>query len=478
MKGWLYRLVVLLLFSICLNGCANKADEQHGTAAGTGETAVSSEAGISSEAEVSSEPEESEKPAEPTEPVKGEPVEILPLDEQEVKDVLNGFVNFKASDSIYINVPERTSVYDYTFITPDIEGEDIKFYDKAYREMFAYLFPGHEINEEYLLYSGGSSALGYDEEGNFRDYNKVRDWYDEIISGKEGRLHFIYDETWYRDMTEWKNPVCLELPNPMGYGYAVWNKGKTVEITNAMIYNEELKTETYRRLYSYEPEDELEYIGTYRPESTVSFPLLDKEVPICEAVYFFEQYINSLPYPKESNVETCVVEVDVLKVNEDTYGYYFMTTKSYEEVPFDHMRSGTQQMSYDDYIAAGGYAFMVESSDVDVLYSYYRRQGMESVTPYTEVVSFENAAKTVSEKLTKGVEFEVEKVEFVYTQLPKRTAMGYIDVDNYSCEIEPAWKFVLFNPNDDMAYVCYVDAGDETGFRFYKTPNGEKRVQQ
>ncbi len=477
MKGWLYRLVVLLLFSICLSGCANKVYEQHSTAAGTGETAVSSEAGISSETEISSEPEESEKPAEPTEPVKGEPVEILPLDEQEVKDVLNGFVNFKASDSIYINVPEKTSVYDYTYITPDIEGEDIKFYDKAYREMFAYLFPGHEINEEYLLYRGGSSTRGYDEEGNFHDYNKVRDWYDEIISGKEGHVTFVYDETWYEDMTEWKSPVCLTLSNPIGYGYAVMNKGKTVGITNTKMYDERLNTERYVGLNGYDPVDWLECVGTYSPESTASFPLLDGEMSICEAVSFVEEYLNSLPYPEESNVETCVIEVDVLKVNEDIYGYNFLTTKSYEGVPFDHMRSGTQQMSYDDYIAAGGYAFMLESSDVDVFYGYYRRQGMESVTPYTEVVSFENAAKTVSEKLTQNVEFEVEKVEFVYTQLPKLTAMGYIDTENFSCKISPAWKFVLFNPNDDMAYVCYVDAGDETGFRFYKTPNGEKRVQ-
>ncbi len=417
------------------------------------------------------------KPTESTESIESIPIEIIALDENEIKDVLNEFPNFKASENIYIGIPKKTLVYDYIFTTTPEAEVDMKLYETAFQQMFAYLFPGHDLDEEYLIYRGGSSDIEYDNEGNLiQDYNKVRDWYDKIMSGEEGGVIFIYDETWYMDMTEWKSPVCLVLSNPIGYGYAIMNKGKTVELTNAKVYDVDINSERYVVLDSYDPVDWLECVGTYSPESTESFQLLDKEIPINEAVAFFENYINNLPYPKESNVDTCVVEVDVLKVNENTYGYNFWTTKKYEGICFDHMRSGTQHSDFSEYVATGGYAFMLESDDIDVLYGYYQVQGMESVTPYTEIVSFESAAKAVSEHMTKSVEFDVERVELVYTQKPKKTALGYIDTENYSCEVTPAWKFTLYNANDEMAYVCYIDARNGS-FRFYKTPNGVRRLQ-
>ena len=47
--------------------------------------------------------------------------------------------------------------------------------------------------------------------------NKVEENYDKLISDDEGRVFFIYDETWYRNIKEWNSPVCLEIGNPMGY---------------------------------------------------------------------------------------------------------------------------------------------------------------------------------------------------------------------------------------------------------------------
>ncbi len=449
MKRLSYMLFILLLLSVYFCSCSNRTDT-----------------------EVSGETAESAVPVDKTS------IEILSLDDQEVKSVLNSFSNLKALDNIYINVPEKASVYDYISMVPgDAEG-DMELYEKEYREMFKYLFPGHELKEECLFYRGGSSDVEYDNAGNrTREYNKVKEWHEAIVSGKEGRVSFFYDETRNCDMTEWKSSVSLELSNPVGYGYAVINKGKTVELTNPMIYDEALEAERYIMLNSYDPAEWLGCVGTYPPDSTESFPLQDKEMPINEAAAFFEHYINQLPYPEESNMETRVVAVDVLKINKNSYGYYFLTTGSYKGIPFDHMRSGTKHSDTNGYIAMGGNAFMLESSEVDVIYGYYRKQEMRSVNAYKEIVSFERAAETMSEWLTQGAKFEVQKVEFVYTQMPEKTEGGYIDTDNYSCEVTPAWKFTLFDPEDGMAYVCYVDAGDENGFRFYKTPNGERRLE-
>lgn len=402
--------------------------------------------------------------------------DAISIDDNEIKEALNLCTNFNVSQDIYISIPETTAVYEYTSRVPS--EADMKNYSEGFFDMFEYLFPGHDLDKDYLIYMGGSLKLEYDDDGNIvQNYNKVNDWYDKIISGEEGRVNYIYDETRYLDMIEWKSPVCLELGNPIGYGYTVINKGKTVGLNGSMVYDDNLNAQRYPLLESYDPADWLEYVGTYSPDSAESFTLLDGEIPINEAVDFFEEYINALPYPKESNTDTCVIEVDVLKVTENIYGYYFLTTKEYKGVPFDHMRSGTEHSDFSDYSTTGGNAFMIESDDIDIVYGYYRLQTMESINTYTDIVSFENAAKIISEKLSDSVEFEVQKIELIYTEKPNKTSEGYIDTENYCSAITPAWKFTLYNPNDNLTYVCYIDACDGENFRYYKTPDNLRLIQ-
>lgn len=394
-------------------------------------------------------------------------ISIISSDDNEIEQIVNSCSNLNASQSIYVNVPETAAVYSYTsFIPTDISMES---YYTEFLEMFEYLFPEHGLDENYFIYNSGK----YADDGNCI-YNEVNEWYDELISGEEGRVNFIYDETWFFDMTEWKSPVCLELGNPIGYGYAVINHGKTVELSNSKVFDADLNSERYPLLEGYDPADWLEYVGTYSPDSTESFRLLDGEIPINEAAAFFEEYINSLPYPDKSNTGTRVIEVDVLKVTEDIYGYYFLTTMEYQGILFDYMRSGTSHSEFNDYTSLGGNAFMLESSGVDIVYGYYRLQTMESVSSYDSIISFEEAISKISEKLSDNVEFEVQRIDFVYTQKPNKTSEGYIDIENYSAIVEPAWKFTLYNPNDSLTYVCYVDAKDGENFRYYKTPDSMK----
>lgn len=71
----------------------------------------------------------------------------------------------------------------------------------------------------FWFYIGWNSELKYDDNGNIaQNFNKVSDWYNKLIDGEEGRVNFLYDETWFRDMTEWKEPVCFEVGNPIGVG--------------------------------------------------------------------------------------------------------------------------------------------------------------------------------------------------------------------------------------------------------------------
>lgn len=401
----------------------------------------------------------------------------LSVNTKSADHLFDSYSNLEFSEDCYLAIPDHiTEIYEYTTTTP--LNADMEKYDEHFKGMFDYLFPEHALNNEFLFYIGGNSELVYDDDGNIsQNFHKVSDWYNELISGEEGRVNFLYDETWLRNMTEWKSPVCLELGNPIGYGYAVINKGKTVEVNNSMVYDELLQAERYPLLESYDPADWLEYVETYSRDSTESFKLADKEMPIDEAVRFFENYINELPYPEDANMKTVVMSVDVYKVSEDVYGYYFLTTKEYQGVPFDHMRSGTEHSDFNDYSTTGGNAFMVESNDIDIIFGYYRLQTMESVNAYTTIVSLENAAKIMSQKLSDNVEFEVQKIELVYTEKPNKTSEGYIDIENYSAMVAPAWKFTLYNPNDNLTYVCYIDAKDGENFRYYKTPENLRVIK-
>ncbi|MCD7716092.1 MAG: hypothetical protein LUG56_05335 [Lachnospiraceae bacterium] len=393
---------------------------------------------------------------------------------EDMESIFDACDNLVISEDFALALPDGFSqVYEYITSTPiDV---DMKEYYDDFIEMFECLFPNHELNDDYLFYTGGSSELIYDETGKIvQDFNKVEDWYEKLASGEEGRVNFLYDETWLRDMTEWQSPVCLELSNPIGFGYAVINKGKTVELNGARVYDEAIQAERYPLLESYDPCDWLEYVGAYSPDSRESFMLLDKETSIYEAVNFFEEYINALPCPDNANMCTVVTDVEVYVVTENVYGYYFLTTKEYQGLPFDHMRSGTQHSEFSDYTTTGGNAFMVESDDVDVVYGYYRQQDVVEERAFDEIVTAEAASRIISEKLTDSVVFEVEKMELVYTEMPGKTDDGTVDVENPSSTVSSAWKFTLYNPNDDLNYVCYIDAVDGDDFRYYKTPGNQE----
>ena len=193
---------------------------------------------------------------------------------------------------------------------------------------------------------------------------------------------------------------------------------------------------------------------------------------VCDAVKFFENYINHLPCPQEKNVKTIVVSVDVYRVNKNTYGYNMMTTKECQGIPFDHIREGSYdgRLGYDDYSGTGGSAFMVESDDADIINGYYVKEDMRNIRKYSEIFSLESAIRHISKKMTKHVTFTVRKIELVYSQKDKKTKEGYVDIENRSARMKPAWKLTLENTNDELSYICYIDAVDGGNFRYCTTP--------
>lgn len=397
------------------------------------------------------------------------PIEVSSLSKEEIEEIINAAPNLYVSDYLYFNVPQTAILANYIASVPVGQVQSFETDYNHFLAMFEYLFPGHVLDDDYFFYFGGSSKLGYDEDGNFVDFKRVKDCYDDLMADKEGEVGLIYDETWVENPAEWSDFVCFETGCPIGYGYTIINKGKAEQISGK-ITKEGYDVDVYPSMESYDPAAYFERVASYSPQSTVSYKLLDKEVPINEAVEFFEQYINNLPYPQEANLTTRVVAVDVLRLNHDTYGYYFLTTEGFHDIPFDHIRSGTSHSSF-DYDFSPGDAFMVESNDVDVLYGYYRLDIIHIPRICQTCISLEEAIGLISKNLTQYVDFEVQNIELIYSKRYIKTEQGYVDTAaGNPCIVAPAWKFTLFNANDSLTYVCYVDAEDGGNFRYYTTP--------
>ena len=402
-------------------------------------------------------------------------------DADELQKMIDGLDNLSITDDTKVIIPNTDHVYECTVTAPEDEGKDMAQLDSDFRKMFEYLFPDHELNEDHLLYIGHNSQLKYDDNDNLiKDYNHVRDYKDDIISGKEGPVAYIYDEAWRMDKTALNNEVYLKMGSQYGYGFLIMNKGVTEKASGLKVYSSELKHEIYPSLEDYDPEGYLEYVATYPTDSTESYPLLNGEISICKAVEFFEDYINSIPYPANTNANIRVVEVDVYKITQNAYGYWFLTTIEYEGVCFDQMRYVQYSNPSIDYAKHLNYAFMAETNDVDVFHGDYRNLNIESKKSYETIIPLKNALKIFNKWMSGEVVFDIKRIELVNVQKTKKDENGYIDIVKPEEYISPTWKITLYNPNNDYNYFCYIDARDGENFRHlsasanYYTPEEER----
>lgn len=373
-----------------------------------------------------------------------------------LKSRIDSCENMISTDGFEIVIPDIDNVY--TFNTGLTEQQDFQTEYSQFCKLFQNLHGDYVINEDYLFYTGKYA----DSYAEFADYPTVKDNFDDLNSGNESYSSLFYDETWYRDMTEWTSPVSLIIGRTMEFDAVKFNKGKTVYLAgkNAGIYP---------CLDYYSPYDSFECIGTYSPDNTEKFQLSDKEISVCDAVEFYENYINALPYPAEPTLQMKVTEVDVLAVSENTYGYVFLATSEYCGMTFDYSRTSSNNYckGFENYDYIFTIGFMLESNEIDIGSVIYNTQ----ITDKTEIgiIPIETAIEKISNELSDYVKFEVNSVELVYTRIPGKTSEGYIDIDTPSASVAPAWKLALYNPNDQLYYYCYVDAADCENFRYYTT---------
>ncbi len=398
------------------------------------------------------------------------PLTLLTASKEEIAQMINAQPNMVCADNLYLDIPQSASVYNFCQYATHVSQfiYPAEQYKSDFMATFEYFFPDRELNMDYLQYS---KNLGYYDDAPHFDKGYVKDK-ENLPDGVE----FTYDEM-PDEISEWPStsPVYMELVSEIGGGAGIINKGEAVQLVGKKRYDwmtdSVVSTDVYKKLSSVTGScffDYFDLVATYSPKSEESFNLLDGEVRICDAVKFVEDYLNNVPISTglTRNMRTSVYKVEVMKFDENTYGYYFTTRAQFMGVNFEPAVFG--KGSRYEYNGSIGDAFMIRSDDIDCINSFWGNSWTFDIENCNSVVPVETAIENISQKMSSSVTFEVDTVEFVYVEYYKKDEEGYIDVDLYEGHVSPAWRITMHNPNDGYEYMCYVDAVDGGNFRYYR----------
>ncbi len=349
---------IALVSTLLLSGCSNAVPEGfEGTHSGAAENTGHEE---SADQEKESFPEAAESTGYeiPEDAELIAPGELQGISEEEIRE-MEELENMSVSDSLTVTFPLPEALEQAVdFSLYYAERESNEAFLEEFKSMFAYLMPEEELDEDYLYYYGANSQVEIDDEGNMiSDLHLAKDWKNEIISGEEDVLFFLYDEGRGEESQE-KKPVLLEFTSPACNDLFRFNKGKAAELggwTGSMEICDSASL--------------FPVVGEYAPESTESYMLLDQEMRICDAVAFYEDYINHLPTAAETPLKVKVTRVIVHQLDQTHYGYFFVTTLALHQIPFESMKFGEtfrtiKECEY-QFAFVNGQGFMSETEDVE-----------------------------------------------------------------------------------------------------------------
>lgn len=378
---------------------------------------------------------------------------------EEVREIINKYPNLKVSDDyFYASVPKEIdhlcefytgSAYQ---LPPEKELEE-------FRSVFKYLFPDHELDENCLY----AHTYFDDENPNEQDIFKTRyhslkneDNYNAYMNGTLGNQKSLHYLLYTEEQLPRENSVSLHFRSPFGNDWCVFNKGVCNRFTASLRGEDKYYAYEQFRLHDpdADPDIKFEAVGAYPPDSGETFKLLDdKEISIKDAVSFFENYIAAIPCSVEPVFGIHVNEVNVYKLDDEHYGFEFINSRLYDGIHFNYVWDGC---GIDGINRDMSYGIMVESDDVDHIYAPFNAWRAYDEVRHTDYVSFEEAVKTVSEKMTEYVGFEVTDAELLFRRKPNASKSN--DVGETRYPTYPSWKLSLYNPNDDIRYVAYVNA--------------------
>lgn len=375
---------------------------------------------------------------------------------EEAKAILNNIPHFTISDKFICDIPKEVNgIKDFTLWYSPRQA-NVSFY-KDFIAAFKYIYPDERFSEDCVFWYKET----WDKDGKYHgEVLSLSDSYDVFSNGERTAKYLFYTT---HEKSDEINNIFLEFASPVCNDLSNFNRGVLVD-----YYCKQKGIENRYFLETVAPEMLYPSVGTFTPDSEAKYTLLDgKELSIKDAVKFYEDYINTLPFPEVPTVNVRVKEVDVLKCDENTYCYLFINTVSYDGVPLDYHRMSLT--IYGEYKNKFVYSMgsMAVTDEVDFSYGIPRAYKMTDEVVCDKIIDFEKAAKIISDSLSEYVTFEVVDAKFLYS--PELPLVENVKIEEYKCHTVAAWKLVLYNKSDGLYYHCYVDARDGQNFRYYTT---------
>lgn len=372
---------------------------------------------------------------------------IVYYTKEEAAEIIGKTPNLKPSSEMYLLAPKEIDhVSEFKASTspqlpPEKELEE-------FRQMFAYLFPDHELDEECLYAYAVTDADAETSDSRLHTLNDPN-ILNEYLNGTLGDQQYLHHLIYTEKQKPKENSVSLYYRSPFGNDLCEFNKG----VFDRFVADKE-HSSTYYAGESVHLDRNCKTVESLTPDSENVFTLLDgKEISIKDAAAFYENYINAIPTEQPSVFKIHVDRVDVYQADGERYALKFINSRMYDNIPFDYIWDGVDAGSDRDM----SFGVMVRTNDVDYTYATFRaHRGFDEVQ-HTEIVSLEAALNAASQELTDYVIFEVERAELVYRWKETPSAAA-VQVGDDRCPVSPAWKFLLYNPNDGTRHAAFVDA--------------------
>ena len=208
--------------------------------------------------------------------------------------------------------------------------------------------------------------------------------------------------------------------------------------------------------------------------SGVSYPLMDGEVSLQEAVEYTEQHIKEDYYFVGSDLlDYRVWRVEVRQIAEDIYYYQFDIQAVYHDVPIN--KDGGVGIEAEDEMTEDPLALMPFGTDhlasmfrkghIDFIWSSCHSYESEEVQDiHTDLLPLETACGILSGYISDKQVTEIESVELLYQtkfryESAEKRQYGYIQ--EICCQ--PAYHFVVANPGLMGYDALYFDVDAVTG---------------
>lgn len=196
------------------------------------------------------------------------------------------------------------------------------------------------------------------------------------------------------------------------------------------------------------------YISGVQQEDSI-VQLKDGEIAISELEEIALGYMNSDKFPliTADGIDYGVGEARVVAL-EDYDGVCFKVRRIYKGVPFEYGETMAMNEYIDRLQHDGGEISYVESSSPDTMMGFFVASGtVVEKEEITEMLTAGDALALLSEQIGENSTYEVHGVELVYRncEVPIARAEEVSDI------LEPKWKIITINQNDDKYTLFYVD---------------------